>query len=584
MFANAVTTTPLTGDIQDSVFSRISGNSYRQDVSFTATLRMLLHGRMKEEDKLDIRVREGNYAYREINGAAYDSIMRAFLGGSVSDFDNGTFIVHYLVGASESDRKQIMEYVSANFLENNPGWTHIDEITSLFRKSFGIHCFCNAEKKNTILFVEKMSMKIWHYIQCAVFGYFPWYFERKPGSVSPEEFELVKSFHEETSDKLLACLAKFAEKFDFRAMSIRKLLDGYEKVFLHSEMDACESNQRSMINQINDWEERINEYNKELYDLQIKMAGLLVKLNEDVKESEVMDYFIANKRLVLEQVERSELRFGVKDYLEYFDPEAAKTYIKNRNSFFYCNKPMGYPVKNEDLEKLFKLLFISQKLKIRFCAFYYLDIRGSVQAISHHGFNAEYDCFLPNPHIQGYHCLGGYEREIKKCLKNSDMVGALEQCIASAKSLNFHDTPVMREFMSYFFDTRRKPFIELPDGGVVSPVDAVKWMRAEEARAKEEEERKKREAEEAAARAVAEAEAARKAAEEAAQAVKAESEAATAKPARRRRTKKSVAAESPAEEVARDVAAVAEAAADAMAGEIAEAAEAVAQEQEVAHG
>lgn len=567
MFASSVTTTPVTGDIPDLVFGAIGGDTYRNDVSFIATLRMLLHNRMKEGEELHFRVRASSYRFNDIEGASLDAIIGAFIGNP-GGFSSGTFMVHYLEGATETDRKKIVDLIGSKFVENYPGWARMDEITNLFRKSFGIYCFYNTEERKTILFLERMSMKIWHYIQCAVFGYFPWYFERKPGSVAPEEMALITSLREETSEKYLECLAKFAEQFDFRAMHIKKLLDGYEKTYLRSEMESCEQNQRNMMESISDWQEQINDYSRRLYDLQIRMSGLITKLSEDTKDSEVMDYFVANKRLVLENVVGTELRFGVKDYLEYFDPEAAKTYIRNKSSFFYTNKPMGYALSNSDIEELLKLLFVDQKLRIRFCAFYNIDLRGSVSAISHHTFSAEYDNFMPNPHIQSFHCLGGYDREIRKCLGKGDVVGGIEQCIASAKSLNFHDSPVMREFMGYFYSTRTKPFIELPDGTMVGPIDAVKWIKEEKAKA-----------------------AAKKAAEDAAQ--KAEEQAAASgavedavKPVRKRRTKKAAAASgvAPAAETTADAGAAAQTAADEMAEEIAQAAEAAVHGQEEVDG
>ncbi len=156
------------------------------------------------------------------------------------------------------------------------------------------------------------------------------------------------------------------------------------------------------------------------------------------------------------------------------------------------------------------------------------------------------------------------------------MIGAVEQCIASAKSLNFHDSPVMGAFMRKFYSRDTKPFIELPDGTLVTAYDAVKWIKEQEVKAREEEERKKREAEEAAAA----AEAAKKAAEEAAEAI-GDADAAPAKPAKRRRTKKETPIPVP---VDGNIAEVAIAAADAIADEVEHAAVAAVPAEEVANG
>ena len=99
---------------------------------------------------------------------------------------------------------------------------------------------------------------------------------------------------------------------------------------------------------------------------------------------------------------------------------------------------------------------------------------------------------MPNPHIDRYRCMGNYETKINNLLKNRDYIGALEQCAASAKSLNFHDSTVMSEFVRQICTNAGKNnrCIELPDGKVVKPAEAIKWIEAQEVeRAKKEEEK-----------------------------------------------------------------------------------------------
>ena len=61
----------------------------------------------------------------------------------------------------------------------------------------------------------------------------------------------------------------------------------------------------------------------------------------------------------------------------------------------------------------------------------------------------------------------------------------------SCKSLNFNDSPVMQEFMrrmygiSDYQDSINTRCIELPDGTVVTPVDAINWLKAQEVQADE---------------------------------------------------------------------------------------------------
>lgn len=118
-------------------------------------------------------------------------------------------------------------------------------------------------------------------------------------------------------------------------------------------------------------------------------------------------------------------------------------------------------------------------LRIKFCAAYRFDLDGNVHAQGHHNFDdykfAEY---MPNPHIDRYRCMGGYERTINCLLGNRDYIGALEQCIASCKSLNWGDSTVMAAFMGTMWEDNgcARRCIELPDGRVVNPIEAIRWV------------------------------------------------------------------------------------------------------------
>ena len=67
-------------------------------------------------------------------------------------------------------------------------------------------------------------------------------------------------------------------------------------------------------------------------------------------------------------------------------------------------------------------------------------------------------------------------------LRQRNYIGALEQCIASCKSLNFGDSAVMGEFMKTMWSNGSvSRCIELPDGPVVKPNEAIRWLEEQEA-------------------------------------------------------------------------------------------------------
>jgi hypothetical protein len=204
-----------------------------------------------------------------------------------------------------------------------------------------------------------------------------------------------------------------------------------------------------------------------------------------------MEYFLVNKSLSLATVDSSNISFVVKTYLQYFDEEAAESAIQRKSSFIYTpsgNNGERY-IPAEDMELLMRAIFIEQTLRVKVCATYNFSLRGNVNAVGQAYYNpAEYSEYIPNPHIDKYTCMGNYSPVINQLLANNDYISALEQCIASCKSLNFHDSVVMAEFMCELYGCstrngyRNNCCIELPTGQVVKPVDAIKWLREEKAK------------------------------------------------------------------------------------------------------
>ena len=68
-------------------------------------------------------------------------------------------------------------------------------------------------------------------------------------------------------------------------------------------------------------------------------------------------------------------------------------------------------------------------------------------------------------------------------LRKRNYIAAVEQCVASCKSLNWGDSTVMESFMNSFWDGTK--CIELPDGSVVNAEQAVRWLEEQDKPAEE---------------------------------------------------------------------------------------------------
>ena len=90
----------------------------------------------------------------------------------------------------------------------------------------------------------------------------------------------------------------------------------------------------------------------------------------------------------------------------------------------------------------------------------------------------------------GWNSWNTFTWDINEALISNDTIMAIEQCVASNKCLNFRDSAVCSVFMSTMYENSSEGyslrFIELPDGKVVKPSEAVKWLNEQEEEKKDE--------------------------------------------------------------------------------------------------
>lgn len=481
MFRASINSSPFTTPMADGVFSNITGVAYTGnsggDISLLATLRALVAPRMSENERLDYNIADIHYSLFNP-----DRMLNLDFPGRIT--------IYSLQTASHQQFEPCVKAAKAWFDANRDDWQILNKVTDFFRKSFEVYCFLNVEIKSVCIIVENLDVKKLHYLQCAIVAFLPWYFSE--GGVSELEMNLIRSFSEKTPDNYRKYLAEIAEQYDFRSMGIRNLLTGFESRYTKME---CERTQ----GMINDYENKIQTLNEQIgatlrlkVDMEIRLLGLKAKIaNEEAGGSEIMDYFLCNKKLVLESVTDTCVTFSCMDYLTYFDEDMAKQMIDNPRSYVYrpnyrnCQDIFS----EEDMKKLMYAIFVNQTLRMKVCSAYKFELRGNVTALNRHQYGFEFAECTPNPHIDKYSCMGEHQRAVNERLRENDYIGAIEQCVASCKSLNFADSAVMDEFMLRLYGVGESKVntrcIELPNGEVVTPKVAIKWLNEQEEEADE---------------------------------------------------------------------------------------------------
>lgn len=483
MFRQVLSTTPLFNNIANDYFTNIRGGGFQGDYTFVTTMRALVASRMADDEKIRIHFAQSSYAEQTINAHSVTQLLRA-RNSSPEDFESGDVCIHSLTNTSQ-DNAVMLKKLKQDFTKENPGWKIIDKVEGFFRKTFSAICFINPEQKNSIIFVDNMDIRKYHYLQCGIFAFMPWYFDPEKG-VNEQEMELIKSLWEKTSEKYEKCIAEYAKQFNFRELRLQKLLSGFETKFESMKVKRIEDEITRTIRKINEYNAMIGDYLKSKQESEIQLLGLKAKIAEGGEDSEIMDYFLCNKNVVLESVTDTTMRFCTTGYISYYDEDAAESVIDNPTSYVY--RPNGRPCNNiipaEDMKMLMTAIFLDKKLRMKFCACYTFELRGNVRAESCHIYDSvEFRDCTPNTHIDRYSCMGNYQQVINELLQEHNYIGAIEQCMASTVSLNFSDSCVMEEFMRRMYEISDYSVnircIELPDGRAVKPKEAIEYLKSQ---------------------------------------------------------------------------------------------------------
>lgn len=474
MFNAQVAQTEFVSPEANECFPNIYGESYNGDVSFLSTLRALLYKRVPEGETVEVRFNTTSL------GESYVDMCRV-QGDEVDDESYyGRIRITGFTASSAEVRAKWLDEVEAKFLPSfaKYGWSELERVKAFFHNAFRVVCYVNTERRCVNVFVDGLDYRKLHYLQCGIFAFLPWYFDPEKG-LSKDEIELIKSLQKKTPDAYIAAMAKLAEELDLRSMKIRKMLTGFETRYERQRIVNVEH----QITQTND---SIRSYNRQIGDLLsqknellITLLGLQARVGQQEGKSELMDYCLCNKNIDLVRVDNDQITFVAKGYLDNFDSDAAERMIANKSSYFYSDNSI---LNKDQIELLMNALFIDQTLRIKMCAAYRLPMHGCVEAISHYSYGPAYSDCTPNPHIEHFSCLGGYEYEINNKLEEGDYVGAIDQCMASVASVNLTEGPTMNHFVEIFH--RRSPgvnnrCIELPDKTVVTPERAVAYLTAE---------------------------------------------------------------------------------------------------------
>lgn len=480
MFGDEIRSLELCCPEADQIFKNITATAVGGDVSLCGTLRALLIGRVPEGESVTAQV---SPVYLS-SGSDSDKI-----SGILSNFNyggNGRLNICNLGGRLEDNQYALSLFDDEGNIEQwLPGYVS-DKVLKDFFGMRKLYCrvLTNASLKSTLIIVSNMDTRRLHLLQSTMTRYFPWYFSEKP--VTEDDVKLLTTLTGKNSEDYIAAVNQVAKQFDFRSMRIRALLTGFEKVADEQTLREIDGQIETYRSSIRALQEQFSELYRSIDLASTRKIGLTEKLSrksQSDEDGELIHYMLHNKSVDLVSVVEGTIRFIVHTTISSFDPDVFEKYFSRENSFFFLSDSgsrYAGSLSHEDYVLMLKGIFQDEIIKLRVCAAYELNfVDGAFRGISDYAFPPQYSTYMPNWHIQRYACLGGNQTQISEAMVRRDFISAIEACYASACNISLSDSTVFGHFAKALVRNDRK-CIELPDGSVVLPSEAVNWLKEEQ--------------------------------------------------------------------------------------------------------
>jgi len=470
MFKQALTNLPLADCDASEFFSNINADLYEGDETFRATLRMLLYNRIQQGECINVKVLTDSKSSRYVEDldihVKNDSLV--IKNPLVCE----TLYVVVLKGYSDESFRQIENSAKGIFSAYH---FHAQASLYLSQSKCKVSVFINKQEHRTVALVRNMTQGIWHKMQSSLIKLIPWFFT---SPLTETENELLKSLTVQDSGKYLELIAAFAKTFNYHEDKIARLLNGFglkhERQRLESFLHERSQNQ----NRFESLQSEIAACIAKEQDLQTSIMGIETLLAQG-DGSGLTDYFIYNKSLHLLEVGTDYLTFMVTTYLDYFDQDVFDRFHANPSSYFYT-KTTGLAKDEESFKNLLLALYGDESsIRVRVCAEFQLSLSGTLRPFHSSIRTANFPHWLPHPHIDGASCLGSNAAPINQLMMERKYLEAIEQAVSATKNINFADSAIAPKLIQAI-RTGAQKFLELPNGDVVTPGMAIKWLNPKE--------------------------------------------------------------------------------------------------------
>lgn len=474
MFNTVVSNTPLTDEIAESFFRDkiIDGGQINlrgvTEKSLLATARLLLYPRLREGQK--VRISSDIYHGTHMSNDIIRSITQA-----AERVEDGNAIFKVIIVEKDSV-PSIMDYYA-----EQEKWHEVEKVRLFFVPNFPCCVFVNEEKKVSLLYAElprstDTVTRCFHAVQSALLTSNPWFYnsETDKDSVTEAEMGIVAALCKDDYEVYANYLDEFTERVNFREEAEMRLMEDFEHMLDKQRYEDIEYRLGEMKQRIDNLMDDLAHYIQRRKEAELQYQA--IKLGIDQRENQfiIRDCFKANKDYKFITIEGNNMIFSINTYLSDWDVAALDNAIHRRRSVMYDQIPSEL---HDAAEKLFTAIFETKEIKVPMTGVFALASNGRLRAVTRREYDIKAD-HMPNPHLNFYACLGGYESDIMRAMEDDDWAYALEIASVAAGNVNFEDTTVMRDWTKSIFidECGQRNCFELPDGSRVVLKKALKWL------------------------------------------------------------------------------------------------------------
>lgn len=458
------------------------GMDVKDDNVMPAMMRYLLNDdRIKtftynDKQKAQVQVTVSNL-YRTDKDAEITKEMFIRSGSAFTDVRLGIFFDFF----TDSDYPEIVKKLKTFQPDfKKMGWTYLEDV-SLYIDSAGETLVWQNEKANGVIVFSsaKKKYQVIHMAASCMPRLFSWAFKDLP--MTAEEGEVLKLLFEQKDDEFKAKMKAIYDAQDFYGKKLRAAIDGFFKGNFDSAIDNQEriirdidSNIDRCLRQMRDYHKQIDDENAKLIMLRNRACGT------DDTEKEVIDYLASNKALHFLKRRDGKMYIGVNCFLNDFDEDMFRSYVETKGSsnYVYSSSPYDFAT----TKALFMAIWKQRRFNLRvYCEW---AIRGDATVEAIRGCNMEghrdlKENRLPQPHIDGHTCFGGYRDTLNNLAMQMDYIGVLSTILCSSACINWTDSTVVNTLMRNLFSNKYGKVLEDKDGNLYTIDEVVKILQSE---------------------------------------------------------------------------------------------------------